>query len=270
VRSLKIAAAQSENLDRRIKQAVAEIQRLNERKKGKPRPKDQAELRAAVAQILKQHRVAELLQVKYHARPEEKQVRAYGDRPASVRVTEEQTVTVKIDRSAVAEAKFALGWRVYATNAPSAQLRLTKAVLAYRGSYRIERGFHRLKGHPLSLTPIYLTTPGRLTGLVRVLLIGLRVLGLIEYQARRELARRGEQIAGLTKGLPKKETARPTTEALLQAFEGITLTRIGQQWYLTPLSDLQRRILELIGFTAEIYHCLIPHFSETQIKMGET
>jgi len=270
VRSLNIAAAQSEHLDRRIKQAVAEIQRLNERKKGKPRPTDQAALRAAVAQILKQHRVAELLQVNYQVRREEKQVRAYGDRPASVRVTEEQTVRVKIDRPAVAEAKFALGWRVYATNAPSAQLSVPKAVLAYRGSYRIERGFHRLKGHPLSLTPLYLTTPGRLTGLVRVLLIGLRVLGLIEYKARRELARRGEQIAGLTKGLPKKETARPTTEALLQAFEGITLMRIGQQWYLTPLSDLQRRILELIGFTAEIYHCLIPHFSETQIKMGET
>jgi hypothetical protein len=74
----------------------------------------------------------------------------------------------------------------------------------------------------------------------------------------------------LTKGLPKKATARPTTEALRQAFDGITLTRIGQQWHLTPLSDLQRGLLELIGFTAEIYHCLIPHFSETQIKMGET
>lgn len=270
VRSLNMAAAQSENLDRRITQAVAEIKRLGARKKGNARPPDHAAWRAAVAQLLKRHRVAGLVEVEYHVRREEQPVRAYKDRPARVRVTEEQTVTVNIDRSAVAEATFALGWRVYATNAPRAKLTLTKVVLAYRGSYRIERGFHRLKGHPLSLQPIYLTTPGRLTGLVRVLLIGLRVLGLIEYKARRELAKRREQIAGLTKGLPKKQTARPTTEAMLQAFEGVTLTRIGQQWYLTPLSDLQRRILELIGFTAEIYHCLIPHFSETQIKMGET
>jgi hypothetical protein len=57
---------------------------------------------------------------------------------------------------------------------------------------------------------------------------------------------------------------------MLQAFEGISLVRVGQQWYLTPLSDLQRRIVELLGFTAEIYHCLISHFSQTQIKMGET
>jgi transposase len=187
-----------------------------------------------------------------------------------VRVIEEHRVSVQIKRAAVAEAKYFLGWRVYATNAESAKLSMTKAVLAYRGSYLIERGFHRLKGHPLSLTPIYLTTPGRLTGLVRVLLIGLRVLGLIEYKARRELAKSGEQISGLTKGLPKKATARPTTEAMLQAFEGITLMRIGGQSYLTPLSALQGRIVELLGFSAEIYHCLIPHFSETQFKMSET
>jgi transposase len=270
VHSLKMAEAQSQNLDRRLKQAVTEIKRLTERKQGNPRLKNQAALAAAVAAILKTHRVAELLRVQYHVRRQEQPVRAYGDRPARVRVTAEPRVTVQINRPAVAEAKFALGWRVYATNAPSAKLSLTKAVLAYRGSYLSERGFHRLKGHPLSLTPIYLTTPGRLTGLVRVLLIGLRVLGVIEYKARRELARRGEKIAGLTKGLPKKATARPTTEALLQAFEGITLTRIGQQWYLTPLSKRQRRMLELIGFTAEMYHCLVPRFSETQINMGET
>jgi transposase len=270
VHSFKMAEAQSQHLDRRLTQAVTGIKRLNERKKGKPRLKNQAEVEAAVAAILKLHRVGELVQVQYHLGRQEQPVRAYGDRPARVQVTEEPTVRVRINRPAVAEAKFALGWRVYATNAPRAKLSLTKAVLAYRGSYLIERGFHRLKGHPLSLTPIYLTTPGRLTGLVRVLLIGLRVLGLIEYKARRELAKRGEKIAGLTKGLPKKATARPTTEALLQAFDGITLTRIGQQGYLTSLSELQWRILELIGFTAEIYHCLIPQFSETQIKMGET
>ena len=270
VHSLKMAQAQSQNLDRRLTQAVSAIQRLNERKQGKPRPKSQAALEATVAGLLKTHRVTDLLHVQYPVRRHAPPVRPSGDHPARARVTEAPTVRVQINRPAVADAKFALGWRVYATNAPQAQLSLTTAVLAYRGSYLIERGFHRLKGHPLALTPIYLTTPGRLTGLVRVLLIGLRVLGLIEYKARRELATRGEKIAGLTKGLPKKATARPTTEALLQAFDGITLSRIGQQWYLTPLSKLQRRILELIGFTAEIYHCLIPHFSETQIKMGET
>jgi hypothetical protein len=95
-------------------------------------------------------------------------------------------------------------------------------------------------------------------------------LGLIEYKARRALVARDEQIAGLTKGLPKKATARPTTEALLRVFAGITLIRIGGHWHLTPLNALQTRILELLGFSSEIYHRLIPHFSETQMKMSET
>ena len=126
-----------------------------------------------------------------------------------------------------------------------------------------------MKG-PLSLTPLYLETTTRLTGLVRVLLIGLRVLGLIEYKARRSLAAKGEQIAGLTKGLPRKAAARPTTEAILQAFEEVTLFRVGKAWYLTPLNALQTKLLELLGFSQDIYHCLVPQFSEVPIQMSET
>ena len=134
----------------------------------------------------------------------------------------------------------------------------------------IERGFRRLKGRQLSLTPLYLTTATRLTGLVRVLLIGLRVLGLVEYQARRALAEAQETLAGLTKGLPKKATARPTAESLLRAFEGITLFGLGTQWYLTPLTALQQRILKLLGFSEDIYHRILPAISDTSLKIGET
>lgn len=122
----------------------------------------------------------------------------------------------------------------------------------------------------MSLTPLYLTTATRLTGLVRVLLIGLRVLGLVEYQARRTLAEQQATLAGLTKGLPKKATARPTAEALLQAFESITLFGVGGQWYLTPLTALQQRILKLLGFSEDIYHRILPAISDTQLKIGET
>jgi transposase len=269
VRSLQWAKAQQKGLAQRVKKAAAAIKRLNQKKRGKARPKTAAAWQAAVEQRLRQDRVVGLLDVTYLEERSAHPVRAYKDRPATVRVVEDWRVEVAINRTALAQAQAVLGWRVYATNAPVARLSLTQAVLAYRGSPVIERGFRRLKG-PLSLTPLYLTTPARLTGLVRVLLIGLRVLGLIEYKARRALVARDEQIAGLTKGLPKKATARPTTEALLRVFAGITLIRIGGQWHLTPLNALQTRILELLGFSSEIYHRLIPHFSETQMKMSET
>jgi transposase len=267
--SLQLARAQKKGLAQRVKKAAAEIKRLNQKQRGKPRPKTEAEWQAAVEKMLRKYRVVGLLEVTSQGERSARPVRAYKDHPATVRVAEEWRVRVTINRAALEPAQAVLGWRVYATNAPVEKLSLTQAGLAYRGSPVIERGFRRLKG-PLSLTPLYLTTTARLTGRVRVLLIGLRVLGLIEYKARRALAERGAQIAGLTKGLPKKATARPTTEARLRVFEGIPLISIGGQWYLTPLNALPTRILELLGFSSEIYHRLIPRFSETQMKMSET
>jgi len=62
-----------------------------------------------------------------------------------------------------------LGWRVYATNAPAEQLSLAQAVLAYRSQYLVESDMGRLKGHPLSLTPMYLQRDDHVTGLIRLL-----------------------------------------------------------------------------------------------------
>jgi transposase len=48
-----------------------------------------------------------------------------------------------------------LGWRIYVTNQPSEQFSLEQAVLVYRSEYLVERSLGRLKGRPLSLTPMY-------------------------------------------------------------------------------------------------------------------
>lgn len=270
VRSLAQSRSARRSLQRRLKAAQAAIKNLGQRKKGKTCPQREAEWRAAVDNIRQHYKVAELLQVSYTVERQTRQVRAYGAREARSEILEQVRVQVRVDQAALEQARFMLGWRVYVSNAPAAHLSLTQAVLAYRGSYLIERGFRRLKGHALSLTPLYLTTPGRLTGLVRVLLIGLRVLGLLEYKARHALQASGEKVAGLTKGLPQKATARPTAEALLQAFEGLTLFRLAGQWYLTPLNALQKRLLQLLGFSEDIYHCLLAQLSESQVKMSET
>lgn len=270
VRSLRQAKAETKNLRARLRLAQRQIRALGQPKQGKRCPQTEAEWRAAVEPILTKQRVPDLLEVSFEVQRQERSVRAWGTRPARTEVSEKVTVEVTVRTQAVAQAEFLTGWRVYATNAPAADLSLTQAVLAYRGSFLIERGFHRLKGHALSLTPMYLTTPQHLTGLVRGLLIGLRVLGLLEYKARQALAGSGEKLAGLTKGLPKKATARPTAEALLQAFDGQSLFRVQGQWYQTPLTDLQRQILKLLSFSEDIFHCLLTPISEAQLKMRET
>ena len=257
VRSLQHADALEKGLRTRLAQAQAELRRLNERKKGKKRLTSSSELEQAAQGILKRHRVAGLLKVAVIDQVQERPVRAYGKRPATVRREHLLSLQVQVDQPMVAEATRRFGWRVYATNQSAAALPLEKAVLAYRDEYLVERGFGRLKGRPLSLTPMYLQSDQRATGLIRLLSIGLRVLSLTEFQVRRRLAEQKGRLAGLYAGNPKRTTSRPTAEALLESFKEITLSVItlSQQTlrHLTALSELQKQILALLDFPTDIY-----------------
>lgn len=114
-----------------------------------------------------------------------------------------------------------------------------------------------MKGRPLSVTPMYLERDDHVTGLIRLLSIALRILTLLEFLVRRRLAQDAATLAGLYAGQPKRVTARPTAERILEAFEHITLTVIEELshtvHHVTPLSPLQIRILDLLDFSPEIY-----------------
>jgi len=193
-------------------------------------------------------------------------VRAYRGQPARVDHARHATVEVCADEAALAAAVRRLGWRVYGTNQPVESLSLAQAVLAYRNEYQVERSLGRLKGRPLSLTPMYVQRDDHATGLIRLLSLALRVLTLLEFVGRRQLAAAGTKLAGLYAGNPRRATDRPTAERLLEAFEDITLTIIkeAQQTarYVTALSPLQQRILELLGFSAVLYTRLCTGSSE--------
>jgi len=135
-------------------------------------------------------------------------------------------LVVTIDDLALNRQISLLGWRVYVTNQPIEQLSLADAVIAYRQEYLMERGFGRLKGFRLSLTPMYLQQDDHVTGLMRLLSIGLLVLTLLEFSVRRNLAVQKEKLAGLYAANPKRATAHPTAEQLLAAFRDITLLPI--------------------------------------------
>src|SRR5205085_5192943 len=139
-------------------------------------------------------------------------VRAYRDRPAPVRTQRQFTISSEVEPEALTNAIEQLGWRVYATNQGADGLSLPQAVEAYRDEYLVERNFGRLKGHPLSLAPMYVQRDDHATGLVRLLTIALRVLTLLEFVVRRRLAETGSVLAGLYVGNPKRATAQPTAE----------------------------------------------------------
>jgi len=263
VRSLAAAAAQAKALEKRLEQACAEIEQLNVRRQGKPRVAADQWPTAAQA-ILEQRGVVGLVRIQVQTTTTQKKKRPYGSRPAQVVSQSHHTIHAPSDPTVVAAAKARLGWRVYGTNHPRLTLRTT--VLAYRGQYVIERGFGRLKGRALSLTPLYLQADQRILGLIRLLSIALRVLTLLEFGVRRQLEKAGSPLKGLYAGNPQRATARPTAEAILRTFRGLSLVveevdgQVIRQ--LSPLNPLQKRLLRLLGMPVKIYLRLTKHFQK--------
>lgn len=257
IRSLKHAQTAERGLRSRLAKAQAALAPLNNRGRGKKQYRDVESLSQAVEAIVKRYRVQGLLQLGYLTQRRERPVRRYRERPATVRIEQDVRVIAIVNQTALDQEIRQLGWRVYATNRPADQLSLAQAILAYRDEYIIEHGFGRLKGQPLSLTPMYLQRDDHATGLIRLLSIGLRLLTLTEFVVRRSLAKEQSSLPGLYAGNPKRTTARPTAGRLLEAFQEITLTTILEpnriRRHLTPLSNLQLRILDLLSFPSTIY-----------------
>ena len=273
IHSFQYAHAMQEGLHKRLEKAQTELLELNEHKQGKQQFEDATGMQTAVDKILKHHRVVGLLKLNILDESTERHIRAYGVRPARTEIEHTLTLQAEMDDQAIQEAERWLGWRVYATNHPQDLLPLDKAVLAYREEYLVEHGFGRLKGKPLSLSPMYLQSDERATGLIRLLSIGLRILTLVEYQARKCLMDLNEKLSGIYAGNPKRDTAHPTAEAMLQAFKGIYLSvvTIGEQilYHVTPLSDVQNKILSLLDFPTGIYAQLAFHFLKPASEMTE-
>jgi transposase len=257
VRSMRHAKAAEAALRARVVKASGQIEALNQRGRGKKRFETMTALRRAVVAIVQRHEVADFIRFRLHPHVEERSVRAYRGQPARVEQVRDTTVEVEVDEAALEAAARRLGWRLYGPNQGAEQLSLEQAVLAYRNEYQVERSLGRLKGRPLSLTPMYVQRDDHATGLIRLLSIALRVLTLLEFVVRRALTADGAKLAGLYAGNAKRETARPTAERLLEAFQAITMTLIKTVeqtvGHMTALSPLQQRILELLGFSAGLY-----------------
>jgi transposase len=206
--SHRLAQTSARALRGRLAKAQAALAALQERW-GKKRFTELGALREATQAILQRYQVQGLRSVSYTEEGCEHLVRYDANRPATARVERAVRLTALVDEEVITQTVHRLGWRVYATKAPAAQLPLAQAVLAYRSAYLIERGMGRLKGRPLSLTPMYLERDDPATGLIRLLAIGLRVLTLLEFVVRRRLTAARTMLAGLYAGNPTRAPPRP-------------------------------------------------------------
>jgi transposase len=262
VRSFQYTQSTHKLLHRRLDRAEKVLKALTpSRGRGKRQIKDEASLLAAIQRIEEKYRVQGLFEYDYQQEVTERQIRAYGDKPARTERKVRFQLTVTRNEQAIAEVEFRAGWRIYATNAPAGQLALTQAVLAYRDQYIEENIFRRLQGKILSITPVYVQRDDHAKGLFHLLTLAARMLALGDYTAKQALAQDNAELAGIYPGNPKRSTATPTTERMLAAFDNINLLLVpvaGQiHSQVTPLTEVQKRILELWGLPTTLY----THFS---------
>jgi transposase len=264
VRSESYRRVMREGLESRLQRATEELMALTPAPgRGKRQIQDETELVEAAEGILKAHDVKGLLSYTFE-RQEKRQTRYLGRGRGSPDRPKQEIVTVRYQMTAITRQEEAIavlqktfGWRAYVTDAPAEQLTLEQAVFTYREEWLIERGFHRLKGVPLSLSPLFVKRDDQVVGLTNLLSLAVRFLTLIEFVARRKLKQNQEKLVGLIENNPKKGIDNPTTERLLKMFDNITLTIVqlpGQTIrHLPALTVVQTRILELLGLSADVY-----------------
>jgi transposase len=267
VRSRAYAELKTRGLERRLVNATAKLRALTPpRGRGKRQIQEESLLIEAAQAILHKHNVEGLLTYTFERQVEQRvkyvgRGRGNANRPQRIEERVRYQITTVVRNEATIQAlQQTFGWRAYVTDLPSEHLSLREAVLLYREEWQIERDFHRFKGAPLSVSPLFVKRDDQIIGLINLLSIGVRLLTLIEFLVRRALKRDKAQLVGLHKENPKKATDNPTTERLLQAFGNITLTIIQSPdrivRHITPLTSLQERILSLLDLSPDIYRVL--------------
>ncbi|MBM9521313.1 transposase, partial [Desulforhopalus vacuolatus] len=190
--SSKYRETLSKNLKKRLATATEKLEALTPAPaRGKRQIRDAKTLEEKAETILTQYKVQGLL--RYHSEREEKVLVQYigqgrgSENRKKKQVTQVRYQITSVERreDAITELEKTLGWKAYVTNESPDQLSFENAVLTYRDEWTIERGFHRLKGAPLSLDPVFVKRNDQVEGLTNLLSIALRALTLIEFVVRR-------------------------------------------------------------------------------------
>ena len=111
---------------------------------------------------------------------------------------------------------------------------------------------------------MYLQEETRIAGLVLLLSVALRVLTLLEWVVRERLRRDGSTLQEVYAGQAGRKTARPSAELLLAVLQTISISVVevaGQVCVLlSPLSEVQQRLLDLWDLPPHLYEDVILHF----------
>lgn len=265
IRSEAQAEQQAKSLEERLEKAQGSLRALTpEPGRGRRQHLSEESLEAAIKQTLAAGRVEGLLRVE-HQVEEKRETRLVGrgrkgaNRPTREVVSRRYLVTAVVrDEAAIVAQKERLGWRVQLTNAPEA-ISLESCVAHYRGNWRGERNYHRLKSEPLGIGPLFVRKEDQIIGKTNLLTLAARVESIIEFEVARGLKAEEKKMMGLHTGLPKQQTATPTAPTLLAAIVRAEITLSLLEWqnqtttHLTPLPELLIDLLRYLHLPLTLY-----------------
>jgi transposase len=237
------------------------------RGRGKRQITEEAKLVAAIAKGLKEPQGEGLLQGEGPPQIERHPHdggRGRGSATRQQRVTEplrSHLTRITRQEGPMAALKERLGWQAFVTKAPPERLSLSDAIVCSRHEDRSERIFNRLQSR-VHIAPLFVKLNDQIEGLTSLLTLGVRVLTVMELALRRSLQNEHAKLPGLHPENKTKMTDTPTAERILKAFADVSLTiiknAIGEEILrrLTPLSAVQKDILQRLGLGASLYRQL--------------
>ena len=167
------AKSQERGLEQRLTTATTKLNALTPpRSRGQRQIKDEAQLTQAAQAILQAQRVEGLLSYTFERQAEQRTQFVGRGRGAPNRLqrmvehVRNQITAVARHAADITALKDTFGWRAYATDLPVEDLTFEEAVVTYRDEWLVERSFHRLKGAPLSLTPLFVKRDDQVVGLI--------------------------------------------------------------------------------------------------------
>jgi transposase len=244
----------------RLQRATRELDELRQRLTSpRTRYRKRDTVADAVEEILKSREVKHWITVTIEERLQERYRQERRGRPTKdtryvKQVSMRFGLSYQIDHARIAEDQRCDGVFPLVTNV--LELSEKEVLLVYKRQPVIEKRFSQLKTD-FRVAPVYLKDVSRIQALLCVYFLVLLVEALLERELRQAMEREG--IESLPMYPEDRPCRRPTARRLIDLFDDIqrhTLDANGHAptVFVTDLSDLQRRILKLLGVPASDYH----------------
>ena len=244
----------------RIQRATRELDELRRRLSSpRTRYRQRGKVTDAVEKILKSREVKAWITVAIEERVEERYRQERRGRPTKdtryvKKISTRFDLSYRIDYARIAEDQQGDGVFPLVTNV--LELSEKELLLVYKRQPVIEKRFSQLK-NDFRVAPVYLKDVSRIQALLCVYFLVLLVEALLERELRQAMERQG--IDSLPIYPEDRPCRRPTARRVIDLFDDIqrhTLDngRNPPVVFVSELSDLQLRILKLLGVPASDYH----------------